>query len=151
MDAVATQGVHKLGISTAVNADRQGSECVQDATAESYSALSTAPCSEYPQRRWYSRKHTAAFMAVCEVVCGYYGISHQKLMQPVRDQKLVHARQVAWFLLREHYSLSFPAIGAMFGKDHTTIMHGIRVAPQKATADELAALSTRVLSTYPQP
>jgi len=89
-------------------------------------------------------------MAVCEAVCEYYGITHQELLQPVREQKLVHARQVAWFLLRKHFSLSFPAIGALFGKDHTTVLHGIKMAPQKATADELAELSTRVLSTYPQ-
>ena len=150
MEAVATQGVHKLGITPAVPADSAGTEGGENPAPTSCSPLSPAVHSPYPQRRWYSRAHTAAFMAVCEVVCAHYRISHQELMQPVRDQRLVLARQVAWFLLRKHYSLSFPAIGAMFGKDHTTIIHGCRVAPQKAGADELAALSTRVLSTYPQ-
>jgi hypothetical protein len=60
-----------------------------------------------------------------------------------RHARLVLPRQVAMWLCKELIpEKSFPQIGRAFGKrDHTTVMHACRVAPEKIKRDpQLAAL-----------
>ncbi|MDG3132922.1 chromosomal replication initiator protein DnaA [Streptococcus suis] len=57
-------------------------------------------------------------------VGNFYGISLKELKGSKRVQHIVHARQVAMFLVRELTDNSLPKIGKEFGnRDHTTVMH----------------------------
>ena len=54
----------------------------------------------------------------------YYGIPVKEIIGKKRNKEIVHARQVAMYLVRELTELSFPKIGEAFGnKNHTTVIH----------------------------
>lgn len=50
-----------------------------------------------------------------------------------RQRTVSAARQSAWTRIRA-LGLSLPEIGALFGRDHTTVLHGLRKARLSATA-----------------
>lgn len=43
-----------------------------------------------------------------------------------RDRSLVLARQLTFYFLRKYTTYSLERIGNLFGRDHTTIIHGVR-------------------------
>jgi chromosomal replication initiation ATPase DnaA len=43
-----------------------------------------------------------------------------------RYKQITHARQEAYFLIVSRLGWSLPQTGRYFGKDHTTVLHGIR-------------------------
>jgi hypothetical protein len=47
----------------------------------------------------------------------------------VRTPREVKTRQLLWASLRRYANLSYPEIGALVGKSHTTIMHGVKRVP----------------------
>ena len=51
-----------------------------------------------------------------------YGVTIEQLLSNSREYRVVRARQAACWLLRG-YGLSFPRIGAIVSRDHTTVMH----------------------------
>ncbi len=58
-----------------------------------------------------------------------------------RDQshRVAHARFAAMYLARR-WGFTFPRIGQVMGRDHSTVMHGARRACQLAAGDEDYAL-----------
>lgn len=64
---------------------------------------------------------------VIKGVCTFYNIKETLLKGPKRDSGLVKARQIVMHVLKNDLSLSFVEIGNILGgRDHTTIMHGVR-------------------------
>ena len=64
---------------------------------------------------------------VITVVSDYFQIPATDLLGHSRKKEIVYPRQIAWILCKEILNMSFEAIGKDFGgKNHTTIMHGIR-------------------------
>lgn len=53
------------------------------------------------------------------------GISKAEIMGDSRRADVAAARQLAFAKCRE-MGMSYPAIGRGFGRDHTTVMHGVR-------------------------
>ncbi|HET7486511.1 MAG TPA: helix-turn-helix domain-containing protein [Acidimicrobiales bacterium] len=71
-------------------------------------------------------------------VAAAFGIAPEELLGPRRTRRVVDARQVSMYVLRE-LGLSYPAIGAALGgRDHTTAMHA--VAQVRARMAERPAL-----------
>lgn len=65
-------------------------------------------------------------------------------------------RQLAMLAARELTGRSLPAIGARFGRDHTTVLHGVRAAARaldriRAAATEAAVRREAAWSRLPQP
>jgi len=60
---------------------------------------------------------------VIDSVQEFYGVNRDQLFGKSRLMDIVKARHVLAYCLREKFKLSFPIIGAMFNRDHTTIMH----------------------------
>lgn len=57
----------------------------------------------------------------------YFGFTLEELQSKSRTKKLVNARQISMYLLRELTEMSLPRIGAeLGGRDHTTVMHAYR-------------------------
>lgn len=78
-------------------------------------------------------------------VARYYGYGELDLSGGLRHGSLVRARQIAMWFIRRRLALSFPAIGAAFNRDHTTVIHGIRTIDEQRTRDlqvraEMAAI-----------
>ena len=64
---------------------------------------------------------------ISEVVSGNYDIPLRDLYSQRRDVGLVLPRHMSWYLAKTLTSLSYPAIGRhMGGRDHTSILHGVR-------------------------
>ena len=79
-------------------------------------------------------------------VADHYGIRLSDLIGPKRPRNIARPRQVAMYLAKHLTLRSLPDIGRRFGgRDHTTIMHGIRkieelMATDSQLADDLTLL-----------
>jgi chromosomal replication initiator protein len=79
-------------------------------------------------------------------VADYYNIRLSDLIGPKRPRNIARPRQVAMFLSKQLTTRSLPEIGRRFGgRDHTTIMHGVRkieelMAIESQLADDLLLL-----------
>ncbi len=56
-------------------------------------------------------------------ILDYYKIDKNSFFSSSREAHLVEARQIFAYCLRENFYLSFPAIGEILNRDHTTIMY----------------------------
>lgn len=59
------------------------------------------------------------------------GISFAQMQGPRRTGPISCARAAAMLAVRENAHLSYPAIGAMFGRDHTTAIHNCKAAAKR--------------------
>lgn len=67
---------------------------------------------------------TVSVKDVVRAVSAFYNIEEQSIYNKTRRQEVVKPRQVAMYILREDYNVSFPSIGQKFGgRDHTTAIH----------------------------
>jgi chromosomal replication initiator protein len=73
---------------------------------------------------------------VAEVARGF-NVTFGDIIGDSRRYHIVKARKTAMAVIRELTDLSYPAIGELFGKDHTTVMHhvaSVKADPQRARA-----------------
>ena len=56
----------------------------------------------------------------------HFSLTVEDLTGSNRTANIALARQVAMYLCRDQTDLSLPKIGALFGRDHTTVMHAYR-------------------------
>jgi len=69
-------------------------------------------------------KKTVAIKDIVKTVAEHYGISEDNIYEKTRKKEIVRARQVAMYLLREDFNISYPLIGQKLGdRDHTTVIH----------------------------
>lgn len=69
-------------------------------------------------------KKTVAIKDIVRIVADYYGLSEEVIYEKTRRREIVRARQVAMYLLREDFNISYPLIGQKLGdRDHTTVIH----------------------------
>ena len=59
-------------------------------------------------------------------VCKFYNVDEVILRGSQKNKGVSEARQVAMYLVRKLTNLSLPDIGQEFGRDHSTVLHGIR-------------------------
>jgi chromosomal replication initiator protein len=73
---------------------------------------------------------------IIDAVTGYYGIKLTDLLSKRRHKSIALPRQVGMWLARKHTRYSLEEIGSYFGgRDHTTVMHAIRMIETKRDAD----------------
>jgi chromosomal replication initiator protein len=73
---------------------------------------------------------------ILKAVCTRFEVTVADLCSPRRPQALSFARQCGMYLLRERTELSLSEIGALLGgRDHTTILHGIRKIEETVAVD----------------
>lgn len=66
-----------------------------------------------------------------------FDVSVEELTGRARTRPITDYRQVAMAVVRQMTRASYPAIGRLFNRDHTTVMHGVARAervPKLATA-----------------
>ena len=69
-------------------------------------------------------------------VAEHYNIRLSDMIGPKRVRNVARPRQIAMYLSKQLTSRSLPEIGRRFGgRDHTTIMHGVRKIEELAGAD----------------
>ncbi|MFZ2303733.1 MAG: chromosomal replication initiator protein DnaA [Minisyncoccia bacterium] len=61
---------------------------------------------------------------IVKVVCDFYSIEEEFVYEKTRRKEVLKPRQIAMFILREDFNISYPTIGQKLGgRDHTTVMH----------------------------
>lgn len=69
-----------------------------------------------------------------------YGLTFADLESPSRKRDVAHPRQHVMWMLRQTTVLSLPQIGRLLGgRDHTTVIHGIRAYEARLDARRVAA------------
>ena len=74
-----------------------------------------------------------------KAVCDYFVVSLSDLKSSRRDRSIARPRQIAMYLAKELTSKSLPEIGLAFGRDHTTILHAIRLVEDLVKSDATVA------------
>jgi chromosomal replication initiator protein len=68
-------------------------------------------------------------------VCRHYKLAAIEMVSHRRAAEVSHPRQVAMTLSKQMTVHSFPAIGKLFGRDHTTVMHAVKAVEQRYIDD----------------
>jgi len=98
----------------------------------------------------WSARNPISVDAVQEAVSEHFGIVLADLLSHRRDRRVVFPRQVAMYLSRSLAEATYPFIAEKFGgRDHTTVIHAVRVIEEKREVDDdvarsLAALESRL-------
>ena len=75
---------------------------------------------------------------IVSIVGEHCGVPAKEILGEKRRPDLVQARQLAMYLCRELLGHSYPVIGRMFGgKDHSTVMHGVKKIKSLQERDRL--------------
>lgn len=70
-------------------------------------------------------KGRAHIRAIAKHVCAEAGMKIPDIMGRSREAHLCRVRELIWFIAHEN-GVSLPQIGRVFGRDHTTILNGLR-------------------------
>ena len=69
-------------------------------------------------------KKSVAISDIVKVIAGHYNLTETVIYDKTRRKEIVRARQVAMYILREDFNISYPLIGQKLGdRDHTTVIH----------------------------
>jgi len=73
---------------------------------------------------------------IIDALCAHFGLTKLQMMSERRDAIVVRARQVGFWLCKQLTTRSLPYIGRRFGgRDHTTVLFGIRRVSVKLEND----------------
>ncbi len=82
-----------------------------------------------------TRRRSVSPKQVVDKVAKYYNLNSKDLYGTSRIKDIKSARQIAMYLMKDQLGLSTVKIGNEFNKDHTTIMHGIKVVENALKTD----------------
>lgn len=75
---------------------------------------------------------------IIRVIADYYNVDESLVYEKTRVKEVVRSRQVAMYILRSDYTISFPSIGReMGGRDHTTVIHSCSRVGRKLNEDPI--------------
>lgn len=74
------------------------------------------------------RRYT--FDEITEACCRSFDVSRQAVRSRRKDRRLAHCRFAIWMIARERTFLSYPQIGRLSRRDHSTVVHGIQQAKE---------------------
>ena len=69
------------------------------------------------------------------ILSDLYKINAHLLLQDFRAEKYVRPRHIVMYFIRTLAKLSFPKIGRMFGKNHTSVMHAVDLVKHRMEND----------------
>ena len=69
-----------------------------------------------------------------------YGIDKKELLSSKRTKDVAHARHVCIYLIREITEMSYPSIGKMFNRDHSTILASCELVAKKINNDPVLSV-----------
>ncbi|MBQ7452840.1 MAG: chromosomal replication initiator protein DnaA [Clostridia bacterium] len=76
---------------------------------------------------------------IIDIVCKYYNLKKDELLARKRTKEVAEARQIAMFLITEFINMPLASVGAIFGKDHATVIYAKnKVADDMKTNQKLA-------------
>jgi chromosomal replication initiator protein len=76
-----------------------------------------------------------SFDQLIDAVCAHFSVRTSELLSKRRSRHLVTARQVGMYLARELLAVSYPQLGVLYHRDHSTVIHAISVVDQRRRTD----------------
>jgi chromosomal replication initiator protein len=78
---------------------------------------------------------TLSVAMICELVCSQFNVPLKELQSKSRKKVVSFPRQVAMYLARKYTEESLVDIGRAFNRDHSTVVHAIKVMNNKVVRD----------------
>lgn len=92
------------------------------------------------------QSNQATLQTIIETVTHFYGIKLSDLQSRRRHKSVTEPRQVCMFLARKKTRFSLEEIGGYFGgRDHTTVMHSVRIVDERMGKDDDFASQVELL------
>ena len=86
---------------------------------------------------------------IIDLVTAFYNVKLSDLQSKRRHKSITLPRQVCMYLARKRTRFSLQEVGGYFGgRDHTTVMHSIRMVEQKVDEDPIFAAEIEQLDTH---
>jgi chromosomal replication initiation ATPase DnaA len=63
---------------------------------------------------------------ILKISSAHFGISENIIIGPTKPKEVVLARQIAQYVSYNYCSASLPQVGAVFNRDHTTVLYAVR-------------------------
>ena len=83
---------------------------------------------------------------IMEVVAEHFGISIEQILSKSRSNDVAKPRQIAMYLCKNMTDASLEAIGKVLGgRDHSTVVHGIKKVAEDVSADEAVAKTVETI------
>lgn len=83
---------------------------------------------------------------ICELVSGQFKVTVNELQSKSRKKTVTIPRQIAMYLARKHTEESLADIGKAFNRDHSTVLHSIKVVSNKLVRDTSVNAQLEILS-----
>ena len=77
---------------------------------------------------------------IFSTVFNKYNVGKEDLLGPKRNKDIAFARHVCIYLIKEITDMSYPGIGKMFNRDHTTVMASRDLVSKKMLSDAMLAV-----------
>jgi chromosomal replication initiator protein len=75
--------------------------------------------------------------AIQKMVCDYFDVSYEKLLQKTRKREIVQARQISMYYAKDLTKSSLKTIGMHFGgRDHSTVIHACQTVNDLMETDK---------------
>ncbi|MDZ4363189.1 chromosomal replication initiator protein DnaA [Brevundimonas sp.] len=82
-----------------------------------------------------------------KTVADHFSLKQADLLSERRTRAVARPRQIAMWLCKQHTTRSYPDIGRRFGgRDHTTVLHGVRKVEELMAADDQIARDVEALT-----
>jgi chromosomal replication initiator protein len=82
-----------------------------------------------------------------KTVSEHFNLKQADLLSERRTRAVARPRQIAMYLCKQHTTRSYPDIGRRFGgRDHTTVLHGVRKIDSLLATDEQIARDVEALT-----
>jgi chromosomal replication initiator protein len=75
------------------------------------------------------------FETIASAVCNHFSLQPSDLRSKRRSRNVARPRQLAMYLCRRLLNASFPHIGELFGRDHSTVIHATAVTERRIRED----------------
>jgi chromosomal replication initiator protein len=91
---------------------------------------------------------------ILDTVCAFYALPIKAIKGQKRDRLIARPRQTLMYLLKKHTGMTLMEIAeALGGRDHTTIIHGIRqietlLPGNSRLQDEIAQIESKLDSRF---
>ena len=87
---------------------------------------------------------------ITSIAAEWFGLTWADVLSARRDQKFVNCRMIIAYLARELTSCSYPKIGEILDRDHTTVISNAkraaeRMKVEKKFASDLAFIKSQVM------
>lgn len=93
-------------------------------------------------------KKAISVKEIVKMVADFYQIEEENIYEKTRRKEIIKPRQIAMYILREDFNISYPSIGQkMGGRDHTTVIHSCEKIKRDLKTDPVLGQEINQLRT----